>query len=185
MAPAPDARLMLPKAGLWKEGKKMTDRPRMTRAELAEHRVGSHSRNYRLSCDGYGDMEVAERQLWHTVALWGRDGWNLGDWPYVSFYVRETNDGGLSEDGKMRRLYEMQVIVEGDHDVYRFDSEADREAAIDYLFLWYAAGKRWAPLKETDRDQLDAGTLVVEDKWRGPYQEHSPERDAEELRAEE
>jgi hypothetical protein len=49
----------------------------------------------------------------------------------------------------------MQQIVEGDHTLYRFSSEEDRNAAIDYLFLWYAAEKSWAPLEYEDREKLD------------------------------
>ncbi len=136
-------------------------RPIMTRDELAQHHVKDHGRNYLLSDDGYGDMEVAERQGWHAIPSWGRDGWDLGNWPYVAIYTRET-------DGK----FEMQQVVEGDHSVYSFDSAEDREAAIDYLFLWYAAGnsQHWAPITTDQREMLDIGyPLVIPAKWRGPY----------------
>jgi hypothetical protein len=63
----------------------------------------------------------------------------------------------------------MQQIVKGDHPLYRFSSEEDRNAAVDYLFLWYAAEKCWAPLEYEDREKLDRGELEVDEKFRGPY----------------
>lgn len=144
-------------------------RPIMTSAELSEHRVAGHGRDYRFSDDGYGDMQVAEREGWRVLASWGRDGWNLGDWPYVAVYVRERAE--TLELQLRDAKWELQVIVEGDHDVYRFDHEEDRTAALDYLFLWYAAGEKWAPLSYEDRKQLNAGEIEVDAKWRGPYRE--------------
>lgn len=131
----------------------------MTREELASHRNFSHGRDWTVSGDGYDDMEQAGKRRWHAEANWGRDGWNLGSWPYVAIYLRDTGDA-----------YELQQIVEGDHDVYVFDSAQDRERAVDYLFLWYAAGQSWAPLGYEDRDALDRGELTVDAKWRGPCQ---------------
>lgn len=134
-------------------------RPVMTKAELDTHHASAHGRDYRLSDDGYDDMEVAQRRGWTAIPSWGRDGWDLGNWPYAAIYTRER-------DGK----FELQQVVEGDHDLYRFDSQADRDAAIDYLFLWYAADKWWAPLTWEQREQLDDGTLAVDDKYRGACQ---------------
>ena len=48
------------------------------------------------------------------------------------------------------------------------NSEEDQHAAIDYLFLWYAADQRWAPLNYDQREALNAGTLTFDEKWRGP-----------------
>ena len=112
-------------------------------------------------------MEIAERQGWHVLANWGRDGWNLGEWPYVMIYIRNT----LMAPPKYGIQFEMQQVVEGDHDIYRFDNEDDRDAAIHYLFLWYAADKSWAPLKWEDREKLNRGELEVDEKFRGPYRE--------------
>ena len=136
-------------------------RPRMTAAELKEHETASYGRNYTESDDGYSDMEAEEKRGWSVQAGWGQDGWNLGDWPYVMFYFRERDDS-----------YELLTIVEGDRTAWKFSSREDRDAAVDYLFLWYAAGESWAPLSWEDREKLDAGTLVIADsKWRGPYRE--------------
>jgi hypothetical protein len=132
----------------------------MGRDELAKHKFSEHGRNYALSCDGYEDMGVAEKQGWSAVANWGRDGWDLGEWPYVVMYTRTTS--GRFEPHPTEGRWELQQITEGDHTLYRFVTEADREAAMDYLFLWYAAGKHWAPLRYEDREQLDAGGFEVD-----------------------
>lgn len=136
----------------------------MTAAELREHRAGEHGRNCRRSSDGYDDMNLAEETGWHALSSWGRDGWNLGDWPYVVIYTRTSGYPDTSD-----RVYELMQVCEGDHTEYRFDHEEDRSAALDYLFLWYAAGRDWAPLTWEQRTQLDAGKLEVDEKFRGPY----------------
>ena len=132
-------------------------RPLATLAELRRHHAGRHSRDLQSS-DGYDDIEAAHRDGWHEVPSWGRDGWNLGNWPYVIICTRDQNGA-----------FELLTIVEGDHDVYSFDTQADRDAAIDYLFLWYAAAEDWAPIAADERPRLDAGEVVVAELWRGPY----------------
>lgn len=138
----------------------------MTAAELREAQAGSHGRDYSESDDGYGDMEAEGKRGWEVIPAWGRDGWDLGAWPYVSVLTRIVNQGGLDSDGKLVRSYELMQICEGDRTVYRFSSQGDRDAAIDYLFLWYAAEKDWAPVH--DRAALDAGTVEVDARFRGP-----------------
>lgn len=133
-------------------------RPIMGRDELRTHHVTAHGRDYRLSDDGYEDIEQAEKGGWRSRASWGADGWDLGNWPYVSIQTAQR-------DGK----FLVQQIVEGDHDLYAFDTEADRDAALDYLFLWYAAGQDWAPLTYEQREELDKGGFVADQKFRGPY----------------
>jgi hypothetical protein len=163
----------------------------MTKAELAEHQAAKWGRNYAESDDGYSDMEVEERRGWRVIASWGSDGWDLGHWPYVMFYVRT---GGWVEVDQMRGpvvgdsvaqgpppaevavvevVFELLEIVEGDRTLWRFADEDDRAAALDYLFLWYAAHeeRRWCPVTPADREALEAGTLAVDEKFRGPYRE--------------
>jgi hypothetical protein len=144
-------------------------RPLMTAAELREHQATQYGRNYAESDDGYSDMDAEQGRGWHALAGWGRDGWDLGDWPYVAIYTREAGDrGSLFVPG---RRFELMQICEGDRTQYAFETRAERDAAVDYLFLWYAAGKRWAPLSYEDRAKLDAGELTVDEKFRGPYRE--------------
>lgn len=158
----------------------------MTSAELDDHQTASYGRNYAESDDGYSDMSAEARRGWHVIASWGRDGWDLGAWPYVAIYVRDTascttcganlTDGsGDGEAGHWQNCtspagrFGLMQICEGDRTAYAFTSEADRAAATDYLFLWYAAGATWAPLTEEDRPALDAGELTVDAKFYGPY----------------
>ena len=142
-------------------------RPMMTAAELRTHQATQYGRDYRFSDDGYSDMEVEGKRGWRAIAGWGRDGWDLGSWPYVVIYRRESGDAGSSFVVGQR--FELMQICEGDRTVYTFASREDRNAAIDYLFLWYAAGEDWAPLSYEDRAKLDAGELTVDEKFRGPY----------------
>ena len=130
----------------------------MTREELAKHQFRTYGRDYRESDDGYGDMEAEERRGWHAIPSWGRDGWDLGEWPYVILYMRVRAD-----------KHELLSICEGDRTWYQFDSRDDCYAAMDYLFLWYLAGRNYAPLSYEDRERLDKGELEVDAKWRGPY----------------
>jgi hypothetical protein len=139
----------------------------MNRDELKGHETASYGRDYSESDDGYSDMEAEERRGWTAIPNWGRDGWDLGAWPFVMIYTRDYPDG--TPEGRSLALMQ---IVEGDRTVWRFDAEEDRLAAIDYLFLWYAADKHWAPITVDQRDMLDAGyPLAISDKWRGPYRD--------------
>ena len=157
----------------------------MTAAELRTFQVQEYGRDYAESDDGYSDMEAEEGRGWLAVANWGRDGWNLGTWPYVVMYVRNvtscgfcganlTDGSGDGVNGHWQNCtsnagrFGLMQIVEGDRTVWAFASQEDREAAIDYLFLWYAAGERWAPLTEGDRERLNVGELEVPAEFRGP-----------------
>lgn len=141
-----------------------TTRPVMTSDELSARQVDSHGRDYSRSDDGWDDMEVAASEGWSAVSGWGRDGWDLGEWPYVVVSVRD-----VAAD-----RWEMRQTVEGDTTVYRFATTSDRDAAIDYLFVWYGLGKEydeWVAegLTHDKREALDAGTLRVPERFRGPF----------------
>jgi hypothetical protein len=134
-------------------------RPIMTASELAVHQVDSFGRDYSKSDDGYGDMEVAANEGWTAISGWGRDGWDLGDWPYVVIYARD---------------HELRQIVEGDSTVYAFDNVDDLHAAIDYLFIWYGLRREYDEwtvegLTYDKRDALDNGELRVPERFRGPF----------------
>lgn len=190
-------------------------RPIMTRAELATHQVDQHGRDYSRSDDGYSDMEVAAGEGWSAVSGWGRDGYDLGDWPYVVISVSgqpakvdvfdlDRSAGQryhfadadkfaafvatLRADDRdfyeiVQRPYLMRQTVEGDTTVYAFDSLEDRNAAIDYLFIWYGIGREYdewtvrgvSSVYDCDtgkypaREGLDAGTLRIPEELRGPF----------------
>lgn len=147
-------------------------RPIFTAAELAAHKVDAHGRDYSKSDDGYSDMEVAAEDGWVPIAGWGRDGWDLGDWPYVVVSKRQVTP----VNGPFGSAFQMRQTVEGDTTVYHFDSIEDRDAAIDYLFVRYGIGREydeWTAWGVTSRKALDAGTLRVPEELRGAY---SPSR---------
>lgn len=76
--------------------------------------------------DGYDTMDVAAARGWRTVSGWGRDGWDLGQWPYVVVYFRER-DGA----------FETAECVEGDAYVRRFPTDELRNAYVDTVAFWY------------------------------------------------
>jgi hypothetical protein len=151
----------------------------MTRAELQQHHIERHGRDYSVSDDGYGDMEANAAHGWIAVPGWGRDGWDLGDWPFVAISVRNVNVDGSNPEHR----YQLLSVVEGDHDAYGFASQEDRNAAVDYLFLWYGIGKcydDWTALGVNEvwedgalvrdtRALLDAGELAVDARLRGAF----------------
>ena len=144
----------------------------MGRAELDRHKTRSWGRNYAESDDGYSDMEAEQRlRGWTVIPSWGSDGWDLGRWPLIAFYVRDWPEHPTDPHGR----HELLEIVEGDRTLWRFTTEDDRAAAIDYLFLWYAAHEhpRWSPVKPGDVERLEAGVLPVDEKWRGPYRDRA------------
>lgn len=84
--------------------------------------------------DGYDWMERLPRD-WVPIASWGRDGWDLGSWPYA--VVVEYRD---AEQG----VYAVGTYVEGDITVQRFETASEQYEAIDTLaeFYWRANPSR-------------------------------------------
>jgi hypothetical protein len=102
--------------------------------------------------DGYGRMERAVAHGWRAVPGWGQDGWDLGSWPLVVIFHRESPAG-----------FEVAENVEGDITAYRYPTAAMRERATDGLafFHWELAQADWV-----------AGITSAEDMpghLRGPY----------------
>jgi hypothetical protein len=77
--------------------------------------------------DGFDSMDAARARRWEAIPVWGRDGWDLGDWPLVVIYTRHDAGGWYLAEN-----------VEGDVTVRSFPDEAQRTAAIDALaFDWW------------------------------------------------
>ena len=105
--------------------------------------------------DGYDRQELArQRGGWRAVPSWGADGWDLGSWPLVTIYMKESVGKFLLAEN-----------VEGDTGVYAFDTEAERSAACDTLafFHWKMAGAEWVDGVET--------AAAMPGYLRGPYSE--------------
>jgi hypothetical protein len=78
---------------------------------------------------GYEWMEAGLPEGWHAEPVWGRDGWNLGTWPYVvvALYVDDAHD-----------RYAVTTYVEGDINVKRYKSRGALYVAVNQIaeFHW-------------------------------------------------
>src|SRR5437763_17067433 len=86
-----------------------------------------------MGMTGYDVMEFAQRiRKWYPVASWGRDGYDLGSWPLVIVFVRNTPDS-----------YEVIEYVEGDVCMYACPTSEIRQSIIDELafFHWKHQGE--------------------------------------------
>ena len=83
---------------------------------------------------GYDVMEPARGHGWEAIANWGLDGWDLGSWPYVVVFHRDSVDG-----------WEIAEYVEGDLTVYRYPTRGLRDAATDCLAFchWKHQDEEW------------------------------------------
>ncbi|MEA5456926.1 hypothetical protein SPF06_19560 [Sinomonas sp. JGH33] len=63
--------------------------------------------NYHMN-GGYDWMEEVTKRGWDTPGMWGAEGWDLGQWPYIIVATRtlDTDDSGP--------LYACATYTEGD-----------------------------------------------------------------------
>jgi len=127
----------------------------MTDEELRQYRVdpeGFWTVAQMSGGDGYDRMEPALKHGWIAVPSWGRDGWDLGSWPLVVIYHRQTPDA-----------FWLAQNVEGDAYCYRFPTRELRDAATDLLALYH-----W----RSRREEWSKGIHTVAEmptKLRGPF----------------
>lgn len=96
-------------------------------AEFEQYRVDSETFwEAGRMVDGYDRMDLAGKRGWRSISGWGRDGWDLGDWPYVVIYFREREG-----------TFEYAQNVEGDTEVYVFPTEELRNGYTDRVAFWY------------------------------------------------
>lgn len=79
--------------------------------------------------DGYERMDAARAEGWTPIPSWGRDGWDLGSWPYVIVY-----HGGETS---------LAIDVEGDIRIETFATRAERDEKTDRIALMH-----WKTLEE-------------------------------------
>jgi len=102
--------------------------------------------------DGYDRIEIARSRGWRAIPAWGRDGWDLGSWPLVVIFHRDSVDA-----------FELAENVEGDVTAHRFPTRELRDQATDELAFshWHHNDEPWV-----------AGIEQFEDapaELRGPY----------------
>ncbi len=125
------------------------------RAELEQYQVEPEPLWQRLlvsGVDGYSAISLAEKREWHAQGSWGRDGWNLGSWPYIIIFFRDREE-----------CYEVSEYVEGDVTIYACPTQELRDAITDELafFHWKHRSEKWVD----DYDSVEQ--LPAE--LRGPY----------------
>lgn len=110
-------------------------------------------------CEGYERMELRAPAKWRPISSWGRDGWDLGDWPYVVISWRESEG------------HELLYDVEGESTVYLYPTPELRTQATDELalFYWRAHSESWVEGIESV-EQMPAFL-------RGPYSSTRSEED--------
>ena len=117
--------------------------------------------------DGYDVMDEVRKGQWRSIANWGESGWDLGNWPYVVIYWREsvtTRQGPVADAQRISKAYEMTYYVEGDLTTYRYDTAEERSTATDGLALFHW---NWSSEREPDVEAYE----TVEElpaEYRGP-----------------
>lgn len=134
----------------------------MTRERLASF-AGRASFEY-VGDDAYDRSEVRTRQGWKLLSAWGEDGWDLGNWPYLMFYVRKEPNGS----------YSLASDAEGDWSTWTFESHAELTQALTYLAVWdWLGDPQWHgltdDLEHVTRESLDAGTARLPERLCKPY----------------
>lgn len=102
--------------------------------------------------DGYNVMEVAHQQKWRAIPGWGKDGYDLGDWPYVIIFMKN-----------LQERYDIIYYVEGDVTMYSAPTKEIRDAIVNEIafFHWKQQDEEWVQGYDTV-DQLP-------DELKGPY----------------
>jgi hypothetical protein len=78
---------------------------------------------------------------WRTIASWGRDGWDMGDWPYVVVAYRASSHHG----------WLTVVCIEGDLSIRHHVDEVALTSFLDA-----EARRWWTRCPERGPDDLDS-----------------------------
>jgi hypothetical protein len=113
---------------------------------------------------GYEWMEEGLPEGWYVEPMWGRDGWNLGSWPYVIVALFIDDE---------RERYAVTTYVEGDINVRRYKSRGALYVAVNEIAEWHwRFGQSRGP-----RALPGGGGLLPHHS--GPYSDWRSARDAE------
>jgi hypothetical protein len=89
--------------------------------------------------DGYDWMDELGGTRWRVLPNWGRDGWDMGAWPYV---IVGTCAVVVPKDERppgQTRAYGVLVYVEGDREVTAHATAQDRQVRLDEIAAFYWA----------------------------------------------
>lgn len=84
--------------------------------------------------DGYDRMAWAENHGWKCISGWGRDGWDMLEWPYYCAYIwRDPAVPKVATD------------CEGDIDIWTFQTREECVKHLDCLafWKWHTNGDSW------------------------------------------
>jgi hypothetical protein len=106
---------------------------------------------------GYDWMELIEAEGWAVLGVWGCDGWDLGQWPYVMIAVTRTAD-------TIGNLFGVASYCEGDvKTTYYRSQRAQWEAIAEHAFFSWKNGQAQGP------DNLPEAAAELPSRYRGPY----------------
>lgn len=98
-----------------------------TTARISEPNLPTDDR----SGDGYDYIDQAEAAGWTTIANWGEEGYDFGQWPYIIGFARAVDNG---EGG---RRFGFGLYVEGDTTTTYYDTAAECREAISRQAFWF------------------------------------------------
>lgn len=78
--------------------------------------------------DGEEWIEKAAELGWTVPGLWGRDGWNLGRFPYVIIAVYANKEA---------QVWAAVTYVEGDTEVYAYSTRDEWDRKVTEIAAWY------------------------------------------------
>jgi hypothetical protein len=104
---------------------------------------------------GYEVMEHAENRQWEAIGNWGKDGWDLGSWPFVIVFFRDRAG-----------FFDVLTYVEGDVTMYACPTEKIREAITNEIALFH-----WQHNEYSCPPGMDIYKTVddLPEKLKGPY----------------
>lgn len=109
-----------------------------------------HSAAHLTGHDSDTDVALAKIEGWVTHYTWGRDGWDLGQAPYVLYATRALPDGTA----------QTRCYCEGDLTIKTFSSMEEAHADLDEAFLFHARRASW-----WDEDEYAAEPA----RFQGPF----------------
>ncbi|MHA6969451.1 hypothetical protein ACX5K5_17355 (plasmid) [Glutamicibacter bergerei] len=73
---------------------------------------------------GYEYMDLASQHGWGAIGSWGKDGWDLGDWPYMIIFYRGPSEATGNAWG-------VGQYIEGDLETKYYETRESFLGAMD------------------------------------------------------